>query len=90
MYSIPKYTTKQWYRGNTELTSNKYVKSEEPTIVRDTFHGVDVQLDGYRVKLIITRLTPEDFNNFILRLYIGSQYVEHMVMLESASKILKH
>jgi hypothetical protein len=50
VYSIPKYTTLMWYRGNTPVTtSTKYVMSETPAIVNDTFHGKDVQLDGYSI-----------------------------------------
>ena len=70
-----------------EVTSSKYVTSEDPTFVRDTFHGVDVQLDGYRVTLTINGLTQQDFDNYTLRLYSGNQYVEHMVVLESSSML---
>jgi hypothetical protein len=54
VYSIPKYTTKQWYRANIPVsTSTKYVVCERAAIVNDTFHGKDVQLDGYSVMLSI-------------------------------------
>ena len=48
IYSIPKYTTPRWYRGNTTVSSStKYVMLEGLAIVNDTFRGKDVQLDGY-------------------------------------------
>jgi hypothetical protein len=36
--------------------------SERPAIVNDTFHGKDVQLDGYSIMLTINDLTESDFN----------------------------
>ena len=63
VYSIPKYTTKQWYRGSTQVSSStKYVPSESLAIINDTFHGKDVQLDGYSVLLTIDNLNESDFN----------------------------
>ncbi|XP_071175218.1 synaptogenesis protein syg-2-like [Mytilus edulis] len=86
VYSIPKYSSISWYIGNIQLVSKKkYVTSEEPAIVKDVFHGVEVQLDGYRVTLTISDLQEADFTNYTLRLYFGSQYVQHEVTLESAS-----
>jgi hypothetical protein len=62
-YSIPKYTTLMWYRGNIPVSSStKYVLSDSPAIVNDTFHGKDVQLHGYSVKLTINNLNESDFN----------------------------
>ena len=89
VYSIPKYKTKQWYRGNIPVsTSTKYVVSESLAIVNDTFHGKDVQLDGYSVKLTIKNLEESDFNAmYRLQLSYGvSQTVHHSVLLKSESK----
>jgi hypothetical protein len=89
VYSIPKYTTKQWYRGNIPMsTSTKYVVSESLAIVNDTFHGKDVQLDGYSVVLTINNLMESDFNvSYRLQLSYGaSQTVHYTLLLESASK----
>jgi hypothetical protein len=92
VYSIPIYKTKQWYRGNTPVsTSDKYVMSESLAIVNDTFHDKDVQLDGYGVMLTITNLKESDFNvSYRLQLSYGaSQTVQYTVLLESASKYFK-
>ena len=72
-------------------TSTKYVVSESLAIVNDTFHGKDVQLDGYSVVLTIKTLKKSDFNvSYRLQLsYSASQTVEYTVLLESASKYLK-
>ncbi|VDI37248.1 Hypothetical predicted protein, partial [Mytilus galloprovincialis] len=87
VYSIPKYTRISWYTHNTQLhvVSNKYATNDEPVIVKDVFHGVDVQLDGYRVTLTISNLQEADFTNYTLRLYYSSQYVLHEVTLQSSS-----
>ena len=83
-YSIPKYTTLRWYKGNTPVSSStKYVVSERAAIVNDTFHGKDVQLDGNSVKLTINNLKESDFN-VIYRLQLSygvSQTVHHSVLL---------
>ena len=92
VYSIPKYTTARWYRGNTPVSSStKYVVSERAAIVNDTFHGKDVQLDGYSVMLTIKDLKESDFNvSYRLQLsYDASQTVQYTVLLESESKYLK-
>ena len=92
VYSIPKYTTLRWYRGNTPVSpSTKYSMSDPPTIVNDTFHGKDVQLYGYSVMLTIKNLKVSDFNvSYRLQLSYGtSQTVQYTVLLESASKYLK-
>ena len=89
VYSIPIYTTKQWYRGNIPVSSpTTYVMSERAAIVNDTFHGKDVQLDGYSVKLTINNLNESDFNAmYRLQLSYGvSQTVHHSVLLKSESK----
>jgi hypothetical protein len=89
VYSIPKYTTLRWYRGNTSVsTSTKYVMSDTSAIVNDTFHGKYVQLDGYCVMLTVTSLTESDFN-VIYRLQLSygvSQTVQYTVLLESGSR----
>ncbi|VDI37247.1 Hypothetical predicted protein, partial [Mytilus galloprovincialis] len=87
VYSIPKYTRISWYTHNTQLhvVSNKYATNDEPVIVKDVFHGVDVQLDGYRVTLTISNLQEADFTNYTLRLYYSSQYVLHEVTLQSSN-----
>jgi len=89
VYSIPKYTTPRWYGGNTQISpSTKYVVSERAAIVNDTFHGKDVQLDGYSVMLTIQNLKESDFNvSYRLHLSYGiSQTVQYTVLLESAGK----
>ena len=89
VYSIPKYTTLRWYRGNTPVTtSTKYVVSETLAIVNDTCLGKDVQLDGYSVMLTFTNLKESDFNvSYRLQLSYGtSQTEQYTVLLESASK----
>ena len=62
--------------------------SDSLTIVKDTFHGKDVQLDGYSVVLTIKNLKESDFNvSYRLELSYGdSQTVQYTVLLESASK----
>ena len=92
VYSIPKYITPMWYRENTPVsTSTKYVISDPPAIVNDTFHGKYVQLDGYSVVLTINNLKESDFNvSYRLQLSYGvSQTVQYSVLLESASKYLR-
>jgi hypothetical protein len=93
VYSIPKYITPMWYRKNTPVsTSTNYVMSESLAIVNNTFHGKDVQLDGYSVLLTINNLKESDFNiSYMLQLSYGaSQTVQYYVLLESASKYLRH
>ena len=65
--------------------------SERAAIVNDTFHGKDVQLDGYSVVLTITNLKESDFDvSYRLQLSYGvSQTVPYSVLLESASKYLR-
>jgi hypothetical protein len=41
---------------------NFIIVSERAAIVNDTFHGKDVQLDGYSVMLTIKHLKESDFN----------------------------
>ncbi|CAG2210536.1 unnamed protein product [Mytilus edulis] len=85
VYSNPKYSEINWYIGNTLLGSDKYVMKDEPAIVKDVFHGVVVQLDGYRVSLTIHDLREDDFTNYTLRLSVGSPNIQYRVTLESAS-----
>ena len=72
-------------------TSTKYVMSERAAIVNDTFHGKNVQLDGYSIVLTITNVKESDFNvSYRLQLSYGSsQTVQYTVLLESASKYKK-
>ena len=89
VYSIPKYTIPRWYIGNIPVSSpTRYVMSERAAIVNDTFHGKDVQLHGYSVKLTINNLNESDFNvMYRLQLSYGvSQTVRHSVLLKSESK----
>jgi hypothetical protein len=62
--------------------------SDPPAIVNDTFHGKDVQLDGYSVVLTIINVKESDFNvSYRLQLSYGaSQAVQYTVLLKSASK----
>ena len=62
--------------------------SEIAATVNDTFHGKDVQLDGYSVMLTINNLKVSDFNvSYRLQMSHGaSQTVQYTVLLESASK----
>jgi hypothetical protein len=65
-------------------SSTKYVVSESLAIVNDTFHGKDVQLDGYSVILTIKHLKESDFNiSYGLQLSYGaSQTVQlHFVLI---------
>ena len=81
-----------WYIDNKSVSSStKYVISESLAIVNDTFHGKDVQLDGYSVMLTIKNLKGSDFNvSYRLQLSYGaSQSVQYTVLLESAGKYLK-
>ena len=89
VYSIPKYTSARWYIGSIPvLSSTKFVPSESLAIVNDTFHGKDVELDGYSVMLTINNLNESDFNvMYRLQLSYGvSQTVDHSVLLKSESK----
>ena len=65
--------------------------SESLAIVNDTFHGKDVQLNGYSVMLTIKNVKESDFNvSYRLQLSYGSsQTVQYTVLLESASKYKK-
>ena len=78
--------------ANTPVsTSTKYVVSESLAIVNDTFHGKDVQLDGYSVMLTIKNLKESDFNvSYRLQLSYGtSQTVQYTVLLEYVGKHVK-
>jgi hypothetical protein len=57
-------------------TSTKYVVCERAAIVNDTFHGKDVQLDGYSVMLTIKHLKESDFNvSYRLQLSNGATFL---------------
>jgi hypothetical protein len=50
--------------------------SERAAIVNDTFHGKDVQLDGYNVMLTIKNVKESDFNvSYRLQLSYGQHFV---------------
>ena len=90
VYSMPKYRTPSWYRDNTQVSpSTKYAMSDTSAIVNDTFHGKDVQLDGYSGVLTIANAKESDFNvSYRLLLYYGFlETVQYTVLLESASKL---
>jgi hypothetical protein len=63
--------------------------SDPSAIVNDTFHGKDVQLDGYSCVLTIKNAKESDFNvSYRLLLYYGVlETVQYTVLLESASKL---
>ena len=65
--------------------------SDPQAIVNDTFHGKDVQLDGYSVTLTVKNVRVSDCNvSYRLQLSYGaSQTVQYTVLLESASKYSK-
>jgi len=62
--------------------------SESRAIVSDTFHGKDVQLDGYSVMLIINDLKESDFNAmYTVQLSYGAnQTVQYSVSLKSRGR----
>jgi hypothetical protein len=62
--------------------------SERSAIVNDTFHGKDVQLDGYSIMLTINDLTESDFNamHMVQLSYGVNQTVQYSVSLESGGK----
>ena len=88
-YSVPKYSTSRWYKSNTQVQpSTKYVVSESRAIVNDTFHGKDVQLDGYSVMLTINDLKESDFNAmYTVQLSYGAnQTVQYSASLKSRGR----
>jgi hypothetical protein len=68
VYSVPKYSTSRWHKSNTQVPpSTKYVRSERPAIVNDTFHGKDVQcyVDHQRFNRI--RLQCNVYSTVVIR-----------------------
>ena len=63
--------------------------SDSSAIVNDTFHGKDVQLDGYSGVLTIANAKESDFNvSYRLLLHYGFlETVQYTVLLKSASKL---
>ncbi|XP_052069233.1 uncharacterized protein LOC127708396 [Mytilus californianus] len=84
VYSEPKYTTIRWYKNTTLLKqSTKYSMTENMMIVYDDFHGKEVQLDGYKLNLVIKELRFEDAAVYKLQLSNGiGHLVEHNLILE--------
>ncbi|CAG2192879.1 unnamed protein product [Mytilus edulis] len=84
VYSEPKYTTIRWYKNTNLLKqSAKYSMTENMMIVYDDFHGKEVQLDGYRLTLVINELRFEDAAVYKLQLSNGiGDIVEHNLILE--------
>ncbi|XP_063447530.1 nephrin-like isoform X2 [Mytilus trossulus] len=82
--SEPKYTSIKWYRNTTLLSqSAKYSMLEKIMIVDDDFHGKVVQLDGYKLTLVINAFRIEDATFYRLLLSNGiGDVVEHIVFLE--------
>ncbi|XP_076110694.1 uncharacterized protein LOC143079319 [Mytilus galloprovincialis] len=88
VYSVPKYTGFVWTLNGTPITtqnSAKYVSSSSPTIVKDTIHGKEAQLEGYNVTMTIHDLKAKDFVNYTVTLKSGFPDVKFTIVLESAS-----
>ncbi|CAC5384324.1 TTN [Mytilus coruscus] len=81
--SEPKYTTIRWYKNKALLKeSAKYSMTENMMIVNDDFHGREVQLDGYRLTLVINELRFEDAAVYKLQLSNGiGNFVDHNLFL---------
>lgn len=86
--SEPKYAFIKWYSNTTLLSqSAKYSMLEKIMIVDDDFHGKIVQLDGYKLTLVINAVRIEDATFYRLLLSNGiGDVVEHIVFLEIGSK----
>ncbi|XP_071132689.1 uncharacterized protein [Mytilus edulis] len=84
VYSKPKYTAIRWYKTTTLLKqSAKYSMTEKMMILYDNFHGKEVQLDGYKLTLVISELRCEDAAVYKLLLLNGiGHLVEHNLILE--------
>jgi hypothetical protein len=77
------------HQGGTKVPpSTKYVMSESPAIVNDTFHGKDVQLDGFSVMLTINDLKESDVNViYTAQLSYGAnQTVQYNASLKSRGR----
>ncbi|XP_071132688.1 protein turtle-like [Mytilus edulis] len=83
-FSEPKYTFIKWYRNTTPLSqSAKFNMLEKIMIVDDDFHGKGVQLDGYKLTLVINAFRIEDATFYRLLLSNGiGEVVEHIMFLE--------
>lgn len=90
VYSEPKYTSISWYKNRTQVTlSAKYKILDEITIVKADFHGKEVQLDGYKLVLVINSLGTEDASLYRLKLSNGiGNSVEHKMFLEIGGKFI--
>lgn len=89
IYSIPKFTSFKWTRDGKSISthnSTKYESSSSPTIVKGTFHGKEVQLDGYSVTLTVHGLSTEDFTIYAVTLENEFGNVIYPIILESSSK----
>ncbi|XP_052069203.1 uncharacterized protein LOC127708382 [Mytilus californianus] len=84
VFSEPKHTKIRWYKNTVLLKqSAKYNMTENMMIVNDNFHGREVQLDGYRLTLVINELRFEDAAVYKLQLSNGiGNLVEHNLILE--------
>ncbi|XP_071175217.1 neural cell adhesion molecule 1-like isoform X2 [Mytilus edulis] len=87
VYSVPKFTSYVWNRGGKPIFQNSanYASSSSPTLVKDMFHGKEVQLDGYNVTLTIRDLKAVDFVNYTVTLKSGFPDEKFTIVLESAS-----
>ncbi|CAC5384326.1 unnamed protein product [Mytilus coruscus] len=84
VFSEPKYTFIKWYRNTTPLSqSAKFSMLEKIMIVDDDFHDKGVQLDGYKLTLVINAFRIEDATFYRLLLSNGiGDLVEHFMFLE--------
>lgn len=84
VYSVPKFNSFIWTYHGKLITQNsaKHEASTSPTIFKDEFHGMEVQLDGFNVTLTIHDLTYSDFANYTVTLKNGFGTVKHTITLE--------
>ncbi|VDI47025.1 Hypothetical predicted protein [Mytilus galloprovincialis] len=84
VYSVPKFKRFIWTYHGIQITQNsaKYETSTSPSIVKDDFHGTEVQLDGFNVTLTIHNLIYSDFGNYTVTLKNGFGTVEQTITLE--------
>lgn len=91
VFSIPKFTNFEWTRDGHPLTTHnsvKYKTSSSPTIVRDTIHGKEVQLEGYNVTLTIHNLRKEDLVIYTVTITNGFGNIIYPIILESSSRYI--
>lgn len=88
VYSVPKFNKFIWTYNGIHITQNsaKYEASTSPTIVKDEFHGMEEQLDGFNVTLTIHNLTYSDFANYTVTLENRFGTVKHAMTLEITGK----